>query len=103
MLAAGVNVALATDSLASNPDLNPLNDARFLHHHDHTSPHTLLQMITANAARALGLSALTGSLSPGKSADLVSFPLAPAPDPLTTLLQSPATRAALYLAGVRVR
>jgi cytosine/adenosine deaminase-related metal-dependent hydrolase len=103
MLAAGVNVALATDSLASNPDLNPLNDARFLYARDKTDPHTLLQMITANAARALGLSAITGSLSPGKSADLLSFPLAPAPDPLTTLLQSPATRAALYLAGVRVR
>lgn len=103
MLAAGINVALATDSLASNPDLNPLNDARFLYARDHTDPLTLLQMITLNPARALGLAAVTGSLSPGKSADLVHFPLPTTANPLQALLQSPITPAALYIAANRVR
>jgi cytosine/adenosine deaminase-related metal-dependent hydrolase len=102
----GINVCLATDSLASNPDLSPLNEARFLYQRDHTDPLTLLQMITTNPARALGLAHLTGSLTPNKSADLVHFPLSPpsqSPNPLHTLLQSNTPPSTLYLAGARVR
>ncbi|HVX84609.1 MAG TPA: amidohydrolase family protein [Phycisphaerae bacterium] len=106
MLAANINLCLATDSLASNPDLSPLNEARFLYDRDHTDPLTLLQMITLNPARALGLAHLTGSLTPNKSADLVHFPLSSSPqssNPLHTLLQSNAPPSTLYLAGTRVR
>ena len=48
MLAAGVNVAIGTDSRASSPDLSPLNEVRFAAaRHAHVSPLSLLWMITA--------------------------------------------------------
>lgn len=75
-LAAGVRVALGTDSLASNPDLNVLAEARFLHASCPEVPGAiLLRMATLWGAEALGLAEETGSLSPGKSADLVVLPL----------------------------
>ncbi len=72
----GVNVALGTDSLASNPDLDMLAEARFIHHRfPHVPGEALLRMITINGARALGLESITGSLAAGKSADLIVLPL----------------------------
>jgi len=69
-------VALGTDSLASNPDLNVLNEARFLHTiHSDIPGDQLLRMITRNGAEALGCVAETGSLEVGKSADLAIVPL----------------------------
>jgi cytosine/adenosine deaminase-related metal-dependent hydrolase len=77
-LARGVRVALGTDSLASNPDLSVLNEARFLHkHHPDVPGSVLLRMATLAGAEALGLHHETGSLTPGKSADLVIVPLPP--------------------------
>jgi cytosine/adenosine deaminase-related metal-dependent hydrolase len=71
-----VRVALGTDSLASNPDLDILAEARFLRrHYPEVAPATLLRMLTLNGAEALGFDAITGSLTPGKSADLVVLPL----------------------------
>ena len=68
-LARGIGVALGTDSLASNPDLNVWNEARFLHSLDPTLPASLLlEMATLNGARALGLEADFGSIEPGKRA-----------------------------------
>lgn len=75
-LAKGVNVALGTDSLASNPDLDLLAEARFLFDRKiETEGATLLRMATLNGARALGWQDETGGLTPGKSADLVVLPL----------------------------
>ncbi|MBA4062948.1 MAG: amidohydrolase [Isosphaera sp.] len=75
-LARGVRVCLATDSLASNPDLDVLAEARFVHsRHPDFPPDRLLRMITADAADALGWGDACGSLEPGKSADLVAVPL----------------------------
>src|SRR5205814_2099478 len=72
MLAAGINVALGTDSRASSPDLNLLDDLRLLHRlGPEVAPQTLWHLATLNAARALGVDACTGSLTPGKAADLV--------------------------------
>jgi cytosine/adenosine deaminase-related metal-dependent hydrolase len=77
-LARGVRVALGTDSLASNPDLSVLAEVRFLHQRRPEVPgETLLRMATLSGAEALGWAAATGSLEPGKSADLVVVPLAP--------------------------
>jgi cytosine/adenosine deaminase-related metal-dependent hydrolase len=77
LLARGVRVALGTDSLASNPDLDVLAEVRFLHQQFPEIPgHTLLQMATLHGAEALGWQDETGSLSPGKSADLAVVPLA---------------------------
>jgi cytosine/adenosine deaminase-related metal-dependent hydrolase len=71
-----VRVALGTDSLASNPDLDILAEARFLRrHYPEVAPATLLRMLTINGAESLGFDAVTGSLTPGKSADLVVLPL----------------------------
>ena len=72
----GVRVALGTDSLASNPDLDLLAEARFLHRQYPEFPGaTLLWMATLAGAEALGWADVTGSLAPGKSADLVAMPL----------------------------
>lgn len=74
MLAAGINVAVGTDSCASSPDLNPLEDLRLVHQSQPDIPlESLLRLITLNAARALQLDKITGSLSRGKSADLSAF------------------------------
>jgi cytosine/adenosine deaminase-related metal-dependent hydrolase len=75
-LARGIAVALGTDSLASNPDLDLLAEARFLHrHYPDVGGADLLRMATLNGARALGWDHETGSLEVGKSADLVVLPL----------------------------
>ncbi|HXG13474.1 MAG TPA: amidohydrolase family protein [Gemmataceae bacterium] len=72
----GVRVALGTDSLASNPDLDLLAEARFLHQrHPDVPGEVLLRMATLSGAEALGWADQTGSLEPGKSADLVVVPL----------------------------
>jgi len=71
-----VRVALGTDSLASNPDLDILAEARFLRrHYPEVTPGAIMRMLTLNGAQALGFHAVTGSLRPDKSADLVVVPL----------------------------
>ena len=88
MLAAGINVAIGTDSMASSPDLNLVDDLRLLHR---ISPQTpvaeLWAMATTRAAAALGLSKAAGLLAPGISADIVAFPIN-TDDPLTEILQN---------------
>jgi cytosine/adenosine deaminase-related metal-dependent hydrolase len=75
-LAHDTRVALGTDSLASNPDLDVLGEARFIHERFPEFPgEQLLRLATLAGAEALGFADLTGSLEPGKSADLVSVPL----------------------------
>jgi cytosine/adenosine deaminase-related metal-dependent hydrolase len=72
----GVHVALGTDSLASNPDLDMLAELRFVHErHPDVAGDALLRMGTLSGAEALGWADETGSLTPGKSADLVVVPL----------------------------
>jgi cytosine/adenosine deaminase-related metal-dependent hydrolase len=72
----GVRVCLGTDSLASNPDLDVLAEARFVHAKYPDFPgDQLLKMVTLSGAESLGWADECGSLEPGKSADLVSVPL----------------------------
>lgn len=83
LLAAGVNVALGTDSAASNDDLDMLGEMRtaaLLAKGVAGSPSVVpapqaLRMATLNGARALGLEHQIGSLVPGKSADVVAINL----------------------------
>lgn len=72
----GVRVCLGTDSLASNPDLDILAEARFVHAKYPDFPgDSLLRMITLSGAESLGWADEAGSLEPGKSADFVAIPL----------------------------
>jgi 5-methylthioadenosine/S-adenosylhomocysteine deaminase len=99
--AAGVNVALGTDSAVSNNRLDiwselqtaalfgkfVAGDASAL------AAATVLEMATLNGARALGLAEETGSLVPGKAADAVCVSLGdpalhPVLDPLSQLVYS---------------
>lgn len=76
LMGQGVRIALGTDSLASNPDLDVLAEARFIHEHYPDVPGVqLLRMATLNGAEALGFESVTGSLDSGKSADLLVVPL----------------------------
>ncbi len=76
MLKAGVVVCLGTDSLASSPSLSLLDEVRFLHRrHPDVGGDTLLKMATIHGAWALRIDEKTGSLEPGKSADLAVLPL----------------------------
>jgi cytosine/adenosine deaminase-related metal-dependent hydrolase len=101
-LARGVRVALGTDSLASNPDLDLLAEARFAHLHYPDFPGTgLLWMMTLSGAEALGWDDTTGSLTPGKSADLVVLPLpdAETDDPHRLIFESDAAVSAVMFRG----
>src|SRR5207302_10539659 len=55
MLARGINVAVGTDSCASSPDLNLVDDLRLLHRLAPEVPaQTLWEMATIRGARAIG-------------------------------------------------
>jgi cytosine/adenosine deaminase-related metal-dependent hydrolase len=87
LLAAGVNVCLGTDSLASCPSLSVLDEARFLFAQGGVEPQTLLAMATRRGARALGLEDVTGDLRPGLAAEFCLLePEAAAREPLATIL-----------------
>jgi aminodeoxyfutalosine deaminase len=88
MLARGINVAVGTDSCASSPDLNLVDDLRLLRRiAPEVSAVELWGMATTRAATALQLSEQVGSLTPGKRADLIAFEIGGASDPLEEILQ----------------
>jgi cytosine/adenosine deaminase-related metal-dependent hydrolase len=82
-LAAGVDVGLGSDSVASNNRMDILDEARMAVLSANLrarSSHALgasraAALATIGGARALGNSHITGSLEPGKSADLAAFRL----------------------------
>lgn len=79
MLKAGVNVSLGTDGAASNNDLNLFHEAQLaaMVQKGVTGDPTVLpaektfSMLTIDAARAVGLDDILGSIETGKLADLV--------------------------------
>ncbi len=72
----GFHIAFGTDSLASNPDLDVLAEARFAKQcHPDVSGAEILRMATLAGAESLGYANVCGSLEAGKSADLVIVPL----------------------------
>jgi aminodeoxyfutalosine deaminase len=76
LLHAGVNLALGTDSLAGNWDLNLFGEMLWLHQNFPAYPGDLwLRQGTLNGARALGRDREFGSLEPGKKAALGFIPL----------------------------
>jgi cytosine/adenosine deaminase-related metal-dependent hydrolase len=82
LAAAGVNLCLGTDSLAtvrSDPQRPPVLSLfaemeEFSNRAPEVSPETVLQMTTRNGAKALGLQGEVGQLSPGARADLIVLP-----------------------------
>ena len=75
LLAAGVNVAIGTDSLASNWSLAMLDELRFLGKAwDRLPPETLLDLVTINGARGLRLRHI-GKLEKGWLADFIAIEL----------------------------
>jgi 5-methylthioadenosine/S-adenosylhomocysteine deaminase len=117
MLAAGVRVTLGTDGAISGNDLDmwlALRLAAMLHKGanekaDAVSTHQALDMLTRDAADALGAGARIGSLETGKLADMVLVDAnrahaVPMFDPVTHLVHS-AGRADVrhvFLAGAQV-
>lgn len=102
MLARGINVAIGTDSTASSPNLNLLEDVRLVHRlHPSLPAEDLFAMITTRAARALGMSTQIGALKAGHFADLSIF-AAQGPHPLAQILQTTATPHQVWINGESV-
>ena len=85
-LDAGVRVALGTDGRVSNPDLCVRTEARELVGAGVVSPREALGMMTRDAAWALGLERVAGTIATGRPADLVVVGLPDAADPLEGIL-----------------
>ncbi len=101
MRAAGLTVAIGTDSVASNNRLDVLEEARVaqlmqrarLQSASAFAGPELLEMVTIHAARALGIDDAVGSLEVGKDADFCVLSLeqphnVPAPDPVSAIFHS---------------
>lgn len=91
LLERGVVVCIGTDSRASSPSLSVLDEIRFLHRRDESlGGELLLTMATLFGAWALRAETATGSLKPGKSADLavIALPDRDEPDPHRLVLDS---------------
>lgn len=76
MLAAGVRMAIGTDSRASNPDLSLLAELRHVaRKHPDVRPEEILRLGTLGGAQALGQDHEVGSLAPGMLANLAIVPI----------------------------
>ncbi len=90
LLAAGVRLALGTDSLASVETLDVLDDAVLLRRQfPELDPATILRMATLGGAEALGLGNL-GAIAPGKRAALAFARVPSVADPFELLLSGEA-------------
>jgi len=94
LAAAGVNLCLGTDSLATTrktgrqlPELNLFAEMQMLAEKDKSlSPLEILKMATVNGARALGLAGKIGQLAKNSFADLIAIPSANKSDAAETVI-----------------
>lgn len=101
MLARGINVAVGTDSCASSPDLNLVNDLRLLHQIAPDVPaEELWQMATIRGARAIEMADAVGSITARKAADFAVFSVS-GDQPLTELLENDLTPREVWIGGVK--
>ncbi|MEX0937274.1 MAG: amidohydrolase family protein [Pirellulales bacterium] len=101
-LALGVNVAVGTDSRASNPDLSLWSELRWLAaHHPDVRPHDLLALGTRAGAVALGQGDAAGTLRPGNWANLtvVGLPQGRGEEPHELLLDQVSRVREVWLRG----
>ena len=105
LIAAGVPVALGTDSLASNTSLDMLAEMRLAAEtFPNVAPETWLRAATLTAAGALGLSEMVGSLEAGKAADVIALECEsdPPAEPLRALLEDPVRLRMAMVAGEEI-
>ncbi len=102
MLEQGINVAVGTDSCASSPDLNLVDEIRLLHRlAPDVPPQELWELITTRAALALEAQSDVGSLQPGKMADAAIFATS-GDDPLREILETNIKPNEVWLGGQRI-
>ena len=98
--AAGIRVAIGTDSRASNPDLSVLAECRALVEGGVVSPREALAMATQHGAWALAFERRCGMLAPGRSADLAILrPSSRHADPREAVLDPATQLAATFRRG----
>ena len=72
----GMNISVATDSLASTYSLSLLEELRHLQKtNPWLTPEQLLRTVTVNPARALKMEGQLGEIAPGVLADLIAVPV----------------------------
>ncbi|WP_317931723.1 TRZ/ATZ family hydrolase [Halioxenophilus sp. WMMB6] len=116
LLEAGINVALGTDSAASNNSLDMLSEMQYAAllakaasgNASAVDAHTALRLATINGARALGIADRVGSLEVGKQADITAVKLdgprqGPVYSPLSALVytQTGSRVSDVWIAGRR--
>ena len=105
MLAAGINVCIGTDSLASNDTLSILDELRFVRRTVSDVPlDTILEMGTLRGAMALSMERHVGSLQIGKCADFMAVPWdrAGSGNPILNLLDGDRPVCGTWIGGVDV-
>ena len=86
ILERGINLAVGTDSRASNPDLNLLEELREIRQRfPDLSPETILRMGTSNGATALGIADRLGILEQGRAGRFCFAKLSDVDDPYSWL------------------
>src|SRR5256885_1103091 len=86
--ALGFNICLGTDSLASNADLSLFAEMRALQRSEPAlSPREVLEMVTGNAALALGKPQVLGRIHANCLADLIAIPCSGATDFFEQILE----------------
>ena len=107
LMRAGVNLCLGTDSMATMPKsrsepfaLNMFAEMRALAGSaPELAPQRILEMVTVNAARALGRAGDLGCLGPGAVADLIALPRGTTNDPHAAVLNHRGDIAASMIRG----
>jgi aminodeoxyfutalosine deaminase len=95
----GVPVAFGTDSLASNPDLDPLAEAAAVREgYPDVSPAEIVRAITATPAGLLGFPD-RGVLAPGFRADFVIVPVGREVDPYDALFAADRSQPRTVIVG----
>ena len=105
MAEAGLQIAIGTDSRASNPDLSLLEELRYIAKvFPELPPSTIVEMGTLGGAKALGCDQLIGSITAGKRADLTLVAIEPSEsDPYEAILQAAPPPGRTWLGGHEFR